>query len=127
MDRIKIVDICIDEDRITESFVINHNGLHFATLPEWSLSFYVEDGREAALNMLSAALSTNDVKKVYDTIFEFIYPPCKDGQNFQNWFEEKYGLTWGSINKAMQKSGVAPSERAHAFKIAIAGYYKEKD
>jgi hypothetical protein len=127
MDRVKVVGLFTDKSRKTEFFILKHNGRHIAALPEMYVSFYVGDGREAALKVLTGLLPAGDAEKLYNTIFEYVHPHGDEEMGFISWFEEKYGLSWNTFNEGMQKSGAKLLERDEAFNHAVSRYYKEKE
>lgn len=126
MKRVKVAGLFTDKSRIIEFFILKHNGRHIAALPEMYVSFYVGDGREAALKVLTGPLSAEEADKVYTTIFDYVCTHGKEEMGFVSWFEEKYGLPWHTFNEGMQKSGVTLRERDEAFNHAVSRYYKEK-
>ncbi|OMP67868.1 hypothetical protein [Domibacillus epiphyticus] len=127
MERIKIAGIFTGKSKSAEFFILTHNGRHIAALPEMFISFYVGDGRKAALKALTGPFSASDAEKVYNTIYRYVYPQGSKEQDFMSWFEEKYGLSWSTFDEGMKKSRATIMERKQAFNHAVSSYYKEKE
>ncbi|OLN22232.1 hypothetical protein BTO30_10820 [Domibacillus antri] len=127
MDRIKIAGVFAGGSKNAECFIVTHNGRHIAAIPEIAVSFYVGDGRKAALNVLTGPLSACDAEKAYDTIYELVYPQGSKELDFMGWFEEKYGISWHTFDEGMKKAKATLLERKQAFSHAVSRFYKEKE